>query len=63
VGSSEIIYVAGVEALMQKERQDETQFTTPKKKKKLVEKLVWVPVISFGKDQFILPCEFLDRVC
>jgi hypothetical protein len=32
-GSSEIIYVSGVEALMQKERQDETQFTTPKKKK------------------------------
>jgi len=29
---------------MQKESQDETQFTTQKKKKKLVEKLVWVPV-------------------
>ncbi len=38
---------AAVEALMQKERQDETQFTT--KPTKLVEKLVWVPVISFGK--------------
>jgi hypothetical protein len=33
------IYVAGVEALRKKERQDETQFTT-----KIA---IWVPVISF----------------
>jgi hypothetical protein len=34
-----------VEALKKKERQDETQFTVPPK---LVEKLVWVPVISLS---------------
>jgi hypothetical protein len=37
------IYVAAVEALGKKERGDETQFTP-----KLVEKLVWVIVISFS---------------
>jgi hypothetical protein len=42
------IYVAAVEALRKKERQDETQFTTTK----LVEKLVWTPVISFCKISF-----------
>jgi len=27
-----------------------------------MEKLVWVPiVISFGKDQFILPCNFFGK--
>jgi hypothetical protein len=36
------MYIAAVEALRKKERGDETQFTT-----KLVENLVWVPVISF----------------
>jgi hypothetical protein len=35
------MYVATVEALKQKERQDENQFTTK------IEKLVWVIVISF----------------
>jgi hypothetical protein len=35
------IYVAPAEALRKTEREDETQFTTI-----LVEKLVWVPVIS-----------------
>ncbi len=39
------IYVAAVEALREKERQDETQFLPPS----LVEKLVWVPVISLCK--------------
>jgi hypothetical protein len=34
--------VVAVEALKKKERQDETQFLSPK----LVEKLVWVPVVS-----------------
>jgi hypothetical protein len=38
------IYVAPMEALRKKERQDETQFTS-----KIGEKLVWVPVISFCK--------------
>jgi hypothetical protein len=33
------IYVAAVDALRRKERQDETP--------KLVENLVWIPVISF----------------
>jgi hypothetical protein len=42
------IYVAAVKALKGKERGDETQFTT----KKLVEKRVWVPVISFSKMSF-----------
>jgi hypothetical protein len=37
------MYVATVEALKQKERQDENQFTTK------IEKLVWVTVISFCK--------------
>jgi hypothetical protein len=43
-GSSENIYVAAVEALKKNERQDETQFTT-----KIGGKLVWIPVILFGK--------------
>jgi len=38
------IYLAAVETLRKKERQDETQFTT-----KIGGKLVWVPVISFCK--------------
>jgi hypothetical protein len=38
------IYVAAVQGLRKKETQDETQFTT-----KLVEKLLWVPIISFCK--------------
>jgi hypothetical protein len=38
------IYVAAMELLSDKERQDETQF-----KPKLVEKLVWVPVILLCK--------------
>jgi len=38
------IYGAAEEALRKKKRQDETQFTP-----KLVEKLVWVPVILFCK--------------
>jgi hypothetical protein len=42
------IYVAAVEALRKKERGDETQLV----EKKLVEKLVWVPVISFWKISF-----------
>jgi hypothetical protein len=41
------IYVALTEALMKKERQDESQFTT-----KIGEKLVWVPVICFVKFSF-----------
>ncbi len=41
------IYVAAVEALRIKERGDETQFPP-----KLVQKLVWVPVISFCKISF-----------
>jgi len=41
------IYVAAVEALRKKERGDETQFTT-----KMVEKLVWFPVILFCKISF-----------
>jgi len=39
------IYVGAVEALREKERQDETQLLPPR----LVEKLVWVPVISLYK--------------
>jgi hypothetical protein len=42
------IYVAAVEALRKKERGYETQFTT----KKMVEKLVWAPVISCCKISF-----------
>jgi len=38
------IYVAGVEALREKERQDETSLPSI-----LVKKLVWVPVILFCK--------------
>jgi len=41
------IYVTTVKALRKKERGDETQFTP-----KLVEKLVWVPIISFCKISF-----------
>jgi hypothetical protein len=41
------MYVAGVKAIREKERGDETQFTT-----KIGEKLVWVPVISFCKMSF-----------
>jgi NADH:ubiquinone oxidoreductase subunit 6 (subunit J) len=34
VGAVKTIYVAAMEALRKNERQDETEFTTPKKKKK-----------------------------
>jgi len=40
------VYVAAVEALRKKERQDETQFSLLPK---LVEKPVWVPIIWFCK--------------
>jgi hypothetical protein len=39
------IYVAAVEALKKKQRLDETQNLQPK----LVEKLVWVPLLLFCK--------------
>jgi hypothetical protein len=42
------IYVVAVEALKEKERGDETESLSPK----LVEKLIWVPVISFCKISF-----------
>jgi hypothetical protein len=51
------IYAAAVEAVMKKERQDESQFTT-----KLVEKLVWVPVIWLSKI-FILSLAFDALLC
>jgi hypothetical protein len=38
------MYVAAVEELRKKERQDETQFTA-----KIAGILVWVPVITFCK--------------
>jgi hypothetical protein len=41
-----------VEAIRKKERQDETQFTTKIGGKKLV----WVPVTSFVKFSFPVPC-------
>jgi hypothetical protein len=43
------IYVAIVEVLKKKERKDDIQFTT-----KLVEKLGWVPIISFCKILFLV---------
>jgi len=43
------IYVVAVEELRKKERGHETQFAT-----KLVEKLVWVQVISFCKISFLV---------
>ncbi len=44
------VYVAAVEALRKKERQDETQFSLLPK---LVEKLVWVPnLFRFVKFSF-----------
>jgi hypothetical protein len=39
------ICVTAVQALKKKETQDETQFII----KKLVKKLVWVPIVSFCK--------------
>jgi hypothetical protein len=41
------VHVAAVEVLRKKKREDENQFTT-------VEKLIWVPVISFCKTSFPL---------
>ncbi len=41
------IHVAAVEVLRKKKREDENQFTT-------MEKLIWVPVISFCKISFPL---------
>jgi hypothetical protein len=43
------IYVAAVEELREKERGDETPFTT-----KIGGKTSWVPVISFRKISFIV---------
>jgi hypothetical protein len=51
------IYVAALEALSKNERQDETQFKT---RPKLVEKLIWVPVISFCK--IFIPSYTLDAL-
>ncbi len=48
------IYVATLEALRQKEREDETQFTTQD------EKLVWIIVISFCK--ICIPCYAFDAL-
>ncbi len=48
------IYVATVEALRKKEREDETQFIT-----KIGGKLVWVPVISFCKISFLVAFDAL----
>jgi hypothetical protein len=49
------IYVPAVEALMKKERGDETQFIA-----KIGGKLVWVPIILFYKISFpathLMPC-------
>jgi len=56
------IYVAQVEALKKKERRIETQFTTKIGFIKLVEKLVWVPLISFCKI-FIPSCAFDALLC
>ncbi len=49
------IYVTAVESLRKKERGDETQFTP-----KLMENLVWVPVISFCK--IFIPSYGLDAL-
>jgi hypothetical protein len=46
------IYVAEVEALKKKERGNETLFTTKVGFIKLVEKLIWVPLILFCKISF-----------
>jgi hypothetical protein len=50
------IYVAAVEALQKKERQDETQVTTKIGGKKLV----WIPVISFCK--IFIPSYMFDAL-
>jgi hypothetical protein len=62
--------VTALEALQKNERQDETQFSLGRRKGrmklslpgKLVEKLVWVPVISFYKIFNFIPSYVFDAL-
>ncbi len=63
-------YVTALEALQKNERQDETQFSSGKRKDRmklslpenLVEKLVWVPIISFCKIFNFIPSYVFDAL-